>query len=197
MWFNLNTMKVTTFSEVVANNPNVSFTKEILKSRSITDDLANLLNLVRLQPKEVPNFDADLEIVQPDYAAVENIDGTWYHNWDVVQVFRPEYDSNGNVVKTAAQVRLEAIAAEEEQRALLAELEEANKITRDTATAVAYRNSYLEASDKYMLPDWPHATEEDKAAWVSYRQALRDLTAVEGFPYVDFPTPPTDIDLYK
>jgi len=39
------------------------------------------------------------------------------------------------------------------------------------------RNILLRDSDIYVIPDWPHATEEVKQAWLDYRQALRDLPA--------------------
>lgn len=38
------------------------------------------------------------------------------------------------------------------------------------------RNVLLADSDKYVLPDFPHASNEQKEAWLAYRQALRDLT---------------------
>ena len=39
------------------------------------------------------------------------------------------------------------------------------------------RDELLKETDKYTIPDWPHATEETKQAWLDYRQALRDLPA--------------------
>lgn len=49
------------------------------------------------------------------------------------------------------------------------------------------RNKMLAASDKYASVDRP--TDE---AWITYRQALRDLPDQEGFPLnVTFPTAPT------
>jgi len=47
------------------------------------------------------------------------------------------------------------------------------------------RDALLEASDVYALAD--KITDE----WRTYRQALRDLPAAEGFPDVTFPTPPS------
>lgn len=44
---------------------------------------------------------------------------------------------------------------------------------------VAQRNALLVASDWTQLPDAPSA---GKAAWASYRQALRDLTDQAGYP---------------
>jgi hypothetical protein len=38
------------------------------------------------------------------------------------------------------------------------------------------RNQKLCESDHYALPDYPHATNEIKQAWLDYRQALRDFT---------------------
>jgi hypothetical protein len=54
------------------------------------------------------------------------------------------------------------------------------------------RNALLRCSDWTQLPDSP-LTAEQKAAWGSYRQALRDLPAQAGFPEVSWPTPP-DMD---
>lgn len=41
---------------------------------------------------------------------------------------------------------------------------------------IEQRNQLLVESDKYALPDFPHATEQIKQAWLDYRQALRDIT---------------------
>ena len=55
-----------------------------------------------------------------------------------------------------------------------------------TATQVrAERDALLAASDTMALAD--RITDE----WRTYRQALRDLPAAEGFPDVAFPTPPS------
>ena len=53
------------------------------------------------------------------------------------------------------------------------------------------RNRRLTASDRYALPDYPHANEEVRAAWLAYRQALRDLPGVTIDPSnPEWPTPP-------
>ena len=55
-----------------------------------------------------------------------------------------------------------------------------------SATQVrAERDEILAASDNMALAD--RITDE----WRTYRQALRDLPAAEGFPDVTFPTPPS------
>ena len=38
------------------------------------------------------------------------------------------------------------------------------------------RDVLLTESDKYVLPDFPHSSSEKKEAWLTYRQALRDVT---------------------
>jgi len=37
------------------------------------------------------------------------------------------------------------------------------------------RNAMLDATDKFMVSDYP-ISDEEKAAWLTYRQALRDIT---------------------
>jgi len=55
------------------------------------------------------------------------------------------------------------------------------------------RNILLRESDVYSLPDWPHASEERKQAWLDYRQALRDLPAnTEDPSSPTWPQEPTD-----
>jgi hypothetical protein len=43
------------------------------------------------------------------------------------------------------------------------------------------RDYLLKKSDKYSYPDYP-MTNEQRTAWIEYRQALRDITAQSGFP---------------
>ena len=53
---------------------------------------------------------------------------------------------------------------------------------------LAERQSLLKDSDWSQLPDVPEAT---KLAWQPYRQALRDVTLQEGYPFnVVWPQPP-------
>ncbi len=37
------------------------------------------------------------------------------------------------------------------------------------------RDNLLAQTDKYALPDWPHASPAKQTEWIEYRQALRDL----------------------
>lgn len=50
------------------------------------------------------------------------------------------------------------------------------------------RQQLLDGTDYIMMPDYPMA---DKSAYEIYRQALRDITDQEGYPYeVVWPTEP-------
>ena len=62
------------------------------------------------------------------------------------------------------------------------------------------RDKKLLETDKYTsIPDWPHASEEVKQTWVTYRQALRDLPSTStpqldengNLTNVTWPTPPS------
>jgi hypothetical protein len=67
----------------------------------------------------------------------------------------------------------------------------------------AERNARLQESDKYVLPDFPHTSTQNRARWIHYRQKLRDMMAdveiqVGGDPTlatnVVFPTSPSKVD---
>jgi len=54
-------------------------------------------------------------------------------------------------------------------------------ISLEARDVIEQRNHLLVDSDWTQLPDSPLTTEQ-KAAWATYRQELRDVTAQEGFP---------------
>lgn len=54
------------------------------------------------------------------------------------------------------------------------------------------RNDLLVKTDKYALPDWPHASLAKQTEWLEYRQALRDLPSTTEDPANPiWPTAPT------
>ena len=63
------------------------------------------------------------------------------------------------------------------------------------------RNHLLDKSDRYVLPDYPHDSDEIRQAWLNYRQQLRDLPANSPEAKIDletgeligvtWPTPPS------
>jgi len=64
--------------------------------------------------------------------------------------------------------------------------------SRESTKQRGIRNNLLSESDWTQMPDAP-LTEEEKTAWQTYRQALRDITDHANFPYLnedDWPTKP-------
>jgi len=66
-------------------------------------------------------------------------------------------------------------------------IEQVERLAQLQAEARAQRNQLLTASDWTQVADAP----VDKAAWATYRQELRDISAQEGFPWtIEWPTQP-------
>jgi hypothetical protein len=103
---------------------------------------------------------------------VEQIEGKWYtkHVLGPVYTDRPATDTEP--AQTAA------------------EQEAAYKAMKDAAQAESVRQ---QRTEKLKDSDWTQLADStaDKAAWATYRQALRDITAQAGFPWgVQWPTQP-------
>jgi hypothetical protein len=98
-------------------------------------------------------------------SGVEEIGGKWYTKYVLGPIF-----TDG-----------ETTAAEQET---------AYKAAKDAEQATSVRNSRTE---KLKDSDWTQIADStaDKAAWATYRQALRDITAQAGFPWtIDWPEAP-------
>jgi len=67
---------------------------------------------------------------------------------------------------------------------------EANTIEDNKKSIRSQRNTLLSQTDWALTSDTP-LTDEQKAEAVTYRQALRDLPAQNGFPNIAFPTKPS------
>ena len=97
---------------------------------------------------------------------VEQIDGKWYTKYSVGPVFQD--DAEGTAADKMA----------------------AYKAAKDAEHATNVRN---QRTDKLKDCDWTQLADSpvDKAAWATYRQALRDVTKQSGFPWtVDWPVAP-------
>jgi hypothetical protein len=97
-------------------------------------------------------------------SGVEQLDGKWYTKYILGPVFTDRAASEGQPAQTAA------------------EQETAYKAMKDAEQAKAVREQRTQ-----MLKDcdWTQIADStaDKAAWATYRQALRDITAQSGFPW--------------
>ena len=104
-------------------------------------------------------------------AGVEQIDGKWYTKHILGPVFTDTTDAEG-IVTTAA------------------DNEAAYKAAKDAEQAKAVRQ---QRGEKLKDSDWTQVADApvDKAAWATYRQALRDVTQQSGFPWeVQWPEMP-------
>lgn len=60
----------------------------------------------------------------------------------------------------------------------------------DVLNALTIRNNRLKASDFAVMPDYP-CGEAERAGWLAYRQALRDIPEQAGYPdAIVWPEPP-------
>ena len=103
-------------------------------------------------------------------SGVEQIDGKWYTKHILGPVFIDQVVDG--VTKTAAEQEAEYKAMKDAEQA---------KSVRQS------RDAKLAECDWTQVADSP----VDKAAWATYRQALRDLTTQSGFPWtIEWPTEP-------
>lgn len=99
-------------------------------------------------------------------AGVEQINGKWYTKYILGPVFTDTEDSSA------------------------AEQEAAYKAMKDAEQAKSVRTT---RGEKLKECDWTQVLDApvDQTAWAAYRQALRDVTAQEGFPWtIEWPTAP-------
>ena len=94
---------------------------------------------------------------------VEQIEGKWYTKHILGPVFTDTTDDAGNVTSAADN-------------------EAAYKATKDAEQAKSVRQ---QRGEKLKDSDWTQVIDApvDQAAWAAYRQALRDITGQEGFPW--------------
>ena len=94
---------------------------------------------------------------------VEQIDGKWFTKYVLGPLFEDYTKEDGTVITAA-------------------EAEAAYKTMKDEEKAKAVRQ---QRGEKLKETDWTQVADApvDKALWAAYRQALRDITTQEGFPW--------------
>lgn len=94
---------------------------------------------------------------------VEQIDGKWFTKYVLGPLFEDYTKEDGTVITAA-------------------EAEAAYKAMKDEEQAKAVRQ---QRGEKLKETDWTQVADApvDKALWAAYRQALRDVTTQEGFPW--------------
>jgi hypothetical protein len=104
------------------------------------------------------------------YDGVEEIDGQWFTKYIAGPVFTDNDEGTAAEHEAAWRAQVDSNAAEQ---------------------ARSVRQEILSSSDWTILPDSPLTTEK-KTEWQTYRQALRDISAQEGFPHtITWPTKPS------
>lgn len=101
----------------------------------------------------------------------QSADGNWYTKYILGPVFTDTTAEDGTIVTAA-------------------ENEAAYKAMKDAEQAKSVRSS---RGEKLKDTDWTQVADApvDKAAWATYRQALRDITGQSGFPWaITWPTQP-------
>jgi len=152
---NRSTGAITTISQFKAAHPNTSFPKQIT---------ADILDSYGYDPV----LNGAAATVTTPYGVsvrdgVEEINGQWFTRFIAGPVFTDTTDEDGNVTTAADN--------EAAYRA---------RVDADVAERVrAERNKKLADSDWTQLAD----SSADAAAWATYRTALRDLPATDGFPH--------------
>lgn len=139
--------------------------------KTATLDYLNLDPVLR-SPQPTPGT---YEVVARD-GVQQDANGNWVERYVVRDMFRDTTDEDGVTTtkaehETAYQARLDALAAENNR---------------------ATRNKLLSESDWTQMNDSP-LSNEDKTAWATYRQELRDLSDLAAWPNLateDWPVSP-------
>jgi hypothetical protein len=103
---------------------------------------------------------------------VEEIEGKWYTKYILGPVFTDRAATEDEPAKTAAEQEAEYKAMKDAEQA---------------------KNVRASRTEKLKDSDWTQIADStaDKAAWATYRQALRDVTQQSGFPWtITWPTQP-------
>lgn len=141
--------------------------------------------VVEKYPYSTDNFRRDNPNISfPQVLSKELLES--YGVYSVIEADRPETDSSSYAVKrhlpelVDGQYTILWDVIQKTSAQLADELELKKEHVR------GQRNTLLSESDWTQLADAP----VDKAAWATYRQALRDLPQQPGFPDVDMPVAP-------
>jgi hypothetical protein len=159
--------ELTTVSQFKATQPNTSFPKQI------TTDILDSYGYDPVLNGAAATVTAPYGV--STRSGVEEVKGQWFTKFIAGPVFTDTTDSEGKVTtaannEAAYKAGVDATAAESVRT-------ERNKLMHDT--------DWTQAADGKL-------SDSVKAAWVTYRQELRDLSAASGFPHtMTWPTKPS------
>lgn len=135
------------------------------------------------QPSKFPYSSDELRRENPGTSFPDEITDETFAAYNVVRVVEtevPDFDSKTQRVTQS----LRRIGPDWTQSWTVEQLPE----DKASANVRGYRNFLLKSTDYTQLADAPG----DTTAWATYRQALRDIPAQDGFPFtVTWPTEPS------
>lgn len=159
---NRSTGAITTISQFKADHPSTSFPKQI------TTEILDSYGYDAVLNGPAATVTAPYGISVRD--GVEQVDGQWFTRFVAGPVFVDNDEQTAAEQEAAYRANIDSEAA-----------------TR----ARARRNSLLADCDWAVLTDSPLTTAK-KTEWKAYRQALRDISAAEGFPHtMEWPDEPS------
>jgi predicted XRE-type DNA-binding protein len=166
---------------------NVSKTSE---HQYVGEDVIELLGLVPLIIEKP--IVSDTQVCEEDVIVYDEALNTATQTYRVVELYEDDIDENGNIIKTKQQKHEENLALLEQEQISQINIQETLEINNKWSEVRGMRKLLLENSDKYVLPDFPHASEEERTLWLEYRQTLRDITEGVNDPRsIVFPATPT------
>jgi len=147
--------------------------------QSWTEDTFALLNVARVEKTEAPTV-GQYQTARKE--GIENVGGVWKEKWQIVDMFNDYTDDEG-VTHTKA----------EQEAAYQADLDA--KVAESVRTQ---RDKLLAESDWVTVKAVDQNAQDSLGiqvpqAWLTYRQALRDITSHANFPNLtetDWPTKP-------
>lgn len=151
----------------------------------ITPDIAEMLNLYRIIQSERPEYDPELQRIFEDFSADPIFDDelkTVSWPWEVKDIWEDEVDEDGNVIKTAAELKAEHDEAEAQAQLdapTEEEIAERDRLTlfqQEVNSQRMVRNDELLRTDIYVsVSDFPLPNESTLEDWTTYRAQLRDM----------------------
>lgn len=127
----------------------------------LSDDTIAEFGFARFEYSDPPAYDAEFQEAREITPVLNGVVAT--QAWEIVEKFTADEKASYIAKRDAERLEAQKVAVRSE------------------------RNTKLSASDWTQVADAP----VDKAAWATYRQALRDVTGQEGFPWtVTWPTEP-------
>ena len=181
------------FKNEIATLFNTSLPKDLETQEFITEDIASILGLIHVEPGDPPSdYDEEFQILEYDMLDItyDAEAGTARTRCFATNIFSDELDEEGNVIKTAAQIKEEVEAAK-----LAAEASENERVQQEElANNVGHRQWLLDTSAKYVLDDYEG---DDKNDWIAFREEIKALVDRDdwGAKFTDFPKSPTELAL--